>query len=54
MGGFDVKNEDKAPSDVNKGGKGFGSGKTVLRKDFAGTSEVLNELQVKFDCREGN
>ena len=51
---FDVKNEEKAPSDTKKIGKGFGSGNTVRREAFAGMSEALNTLQVKFDCREGN
>ena len=54
MGRFDVKNEEKAPSDANKRGKRFGSGNTVRRESFSGTSEVLNTLQVKFDCVEGN
>ena len=54
MGSFDVKNEDKDPSDANKRGKGFGSGNTVRREYFAGTSEALNALQVKFYCGEGN
>ena len=49
-----MKNEEKALSDANKRGKGFGSGNTVWREDFSGTSEVLNALQIKFDCREGN
>ena len=52
MGRFDVKNEDKAPSDANKRGKVFGSGNTIWREDFDGTSEALNMLQVKFDYRE--
>ena len=51
MGRFDVKNEEKAPLDANKRGRGFGSGNTVWREDFAGKSEALNKLQVKFDCR---
>ena len=34
--------------------RGFGSGNTVQREAFAGTSEALNALKVKFDCREGN
>ena len=50
MGKFDVKNEEKPPSDANKKGRGFGSGNTVRSKYFAGTSEALNALQVKFDC----
>ena len=29
MGKFDVKNNEKTPSDVNKKGKGFVSGNTV-------------------------
>ena len=53
MGGVDVKNEEKAPSDTNKRGKGFGSWNIVQREDFAGTSEALNMQQVKFDCGEG-
>ena len=54
MGVFAVKNEDKTLSDTKKRGKGFGDGNNVQRKAFAGTSEELNALQVKFDCREGN
>ena len=54
MGRFDVKNEEKAPSDANKRGKGFVGGNNVWREDFSGTSEALNALQVKFDCGEGN
>ena len=54
MGRFDVKNEEKVPSDANKRGKVFGSGNTVQREAFDGTSKALNTLQVKFDCREGN
>ena len=34
--------------------KGFGGGNNVQREAFAGTSEALNALQVKFDCGEGN
>ena len=49
-----MKNEEKATFDTNKRGKLFGSGNTVRRKDFSGTSEALNKLQVKFDCWEGN
>ena len=49
-----MKNEEKAPSDTNKRGKVSGSGNIVWRESFAGTSEVLNMLQVKFDCGEGN
>ena len=48
MGRFDVKNEEKAPSDTNKRGNRFSSGNTVRREGFAGTSEALNALQVKF------
>ena len=44
MGRFDVKNEEKAPSDARKIGKGFGIGNTVRSEDFAGTSEALNAL----------
>ena len=54
MGIFDVKNEEKAPSDANKSGKVFGGGNNVSREAFAGTSKALNALQVKFDCGEGN
>ena len=54
MGRFDVKNEEKAPSDANKRGKIFDSGNTVRREAFSGMSEALNALQVKFDCGEGN
>ena len=54
MGRFDVKNKEKALSDANTRGKGFGSGNTVRREAFAGTSEALNALQVNFDCGEGN
>ena len=49
-----MKNKEKAPSDTKKRGKGFGSGNTVRREAFTGTSEALNALQVKFDFREGN
>ena len=49
-----MKNKEKAPSDTNKRGKGFGSGNIVQREAFTGTSEALNTLQVKFDCGEGN
>ena len=51
---FDVKSEEKAPSDANNRGEGFGSGKIIRREAFSGTSEALNALQVKFDCREGS
>ena len=51
---FYVKNKDKAPSDTNKKVRGFGSGNTVRREAFTGTSEALNGLQVKFDCGERN
>ena len=40
--------------DANKKGRGFGSGNTVRREAFTGTSEALNGLQVKFDCGERN
>ena len=53
-GRFDVKNKEKTPSDANKRGKGFGSRNNVRREAFSGSSEALNTLQVKFDCREGN
>ena len=49
-----MNNEEKAPSDANKRGKGFGSRNTFWREAFAGTSEAMNALQVKFVCREGN
>ena len=49
MGRFYVKNQEKAPLDTNKRGKGFGIGNTVRREYFSGTSEALNALQVKFD-----
>ena len=54
MGRFDVTNDEKAPLDANKRGKGFDSGNTVRRESFSGTSEALNALQFKFDCGEGN
>ena len=54
MGRFNVKIEDKTPSDANNRGKGFGGGNNVWREAFAGTSKAMNALQVKFDCREGN
>ena len=54
MARFDVKNEEKTPSYANKKGKGFGSGNSVQRKDFSGTSKSLNALQVKFGSGEGN
>ena len=54
MGRFDVKSEEKTPSDANKRGKGFGGGNNVQRGAFYGTSEALNTLQVKFDYGEGN
>ena len=49
-----MKSKDKVPSDANKKGKGFGSGNTIQREDFAGTSKALTGLQVKFDCGEEN
>ena len=49
-----MKNKEKAPSDTNKRGKGFGSRNSVRREAFTGTIKALNALQVKFDCREGN
>ena len=49
MGEFDVNNEEKAPLGANKKGRGFGSGNTVWREAFNGTSEALSALQVKFD-----
>ena len=51
---FDVRSEEKAPSDANKRGKGFGGRNNVWREAFDGTSEALNALQVKFYCREGD
>ena len=54
MGKFDLKSEEKFPSDENKRGKGFGIKNTVQKEASAGTSKALNALQVKFDCREGN
>ena len=54
MGRLDVKNKEKAPSNANKRGKIFGSGNTVRREAFSGTSEALNALQFKLDCGEGN
>ena len=54
MSRFDVRSEEKAPSDANKRGKGFGGRNNVRREDFDGTSEALNALQVEFDCGEGN
>ena len=54
MGSFDVKNEEKAPSDANRRGKGFGGRNNVRRESFAVTSKALNAMQVKFDCGEGN
>ena len=54
MGRFEVKNEEKTPSDANKKLRGFGSGNTVWREAFSGTSGGLNVLQVKFNCGEGN
>ena len=35
-------------------GKVFGSGNTVWREDFDGTSKSLNALHVKFNCIKGN
>ena len=49
-----MNNEDKAPSDANKKRRGLGIRNTVWRGGFAGTSESINSLQVKFDCGEGN
>ena len=54
MGRFDVKNEETAPLDVNKRGKGFVSRNTFLRENISWTSKAMNALQVKLDCREGN
>ena len=53
MGRFDVKREEKAPSDANKRGKEFGGRNNVWREAFAVTSEALNALQFKFYCGEG-
>ena len=49
-----MNNEEKAPLDANKRGKGFIRNNTVQREAFAETSEALNALQVKLDCGEGN
>ena len=49
-----MKNDEKAPLEAKKKGRGFGSRNTIRREAFAGTSEALNMLQVKFDIREGN
>ena len=54
MGRFDVKNKEKALSESNKIGRGFGSGNTIPREAFAGTSKALNALQVKLNCGERN
>ena len=54
MGKFDVKSKDKTPSDANKREKGFGGGNNARREAFSGTGKVLNALQFKFDCGEGN
>ena len=54
MGKFDLKNEEKAPSEASKKGRGFSSGNTVQREAFSGKIEALNSLQVKFKCGEGN
>ena len=50
MGRFNVKNEEKAPSDAKKRGKGFGGRNNVQREAFSGKSKALNALQVKFNC----
>ena len=44
-----MKNREKAPSEANKRGIGFGSGNTARREDFSATSKSLNKIQVKFD-----
>ena len=49
-----MKNEEKTPSDTNKGGKVFVRGNIVWKKYFSGRSEALNTLHVKLDCRKGN
>ena len=49
MGIFDVKNEEKVPSDANKKGNGFGGRNNIQRGAFSGTSEALNTLKVKFN-----
>ena len=49
-----MKSEKKTPSDASKRGKGFGGRNNIRREAFAGTSEALNALQVKFYCGEGN
>ena len=53
-GKVQCKNENKAPSDANKRGKGFNNRNNVWREAFSETSEELNALQVKFDCGERN
>ena len=54
MGTFDVKNEKKAPLGSDRKIRGLSSGNTVQSEYFSGTSEVLNALQVNFNCGEGN
>ena len=54
MGRFDVKKEEKAPSDANKRGKRFVSGNNIWGEAFAGTIKALNTLKVKFHCRGGD
>ena len=54
MGRFNAKNEEKAPLGANKRGKGFVVRNNVWREALAGTSEVLNALQVKFYCGGGD
>ena len=44
MGRFDVKNEEKTPSDTNKRGKGISSRNNVWREASSGTSKALNAL----------
>ena len=44
MGRFDVKSEEKAPSEANKRGKGFSGRNNVWREASAGTREALNAL----------
>ena len=49
-----MKSEEKMPSYAYKREKVFGGGNKGRREAFSGTSEALNALQVKFNCKEGN
>ena len=51
---FDVKSEENMLLDANKRGKGFVVRNNIWREALAGTSEVLNALQVKFYCGGGD